>query len=100
MVVSVGVISRAFLNRLPPDLRQLVVDEGNKVQARMMVRSRQIDEESRKRWSDAGGEWLRFSAADQARMRTLLSGIGEEVTKDNPQTNAFYKRMLATSQKY
>ncbi len=100
MVVSVGVISRAFLNRLPPDLRQLVIDEGNKVQARMMLRSRQIDEESRKRWSDAGGEWLRFSAADQTRMRGLLSGIGEEVTKDNPQTNAFYKRLLSTSQKY
>lgn len=100
MVVSVGVISRAFLNRLPPDLRQLVIDEGAKVQARMMARSRQIDEEARKRWSDVGGEWIRFSAADQGRMRTLLSGIGEEVTKDNAQVNAFYKRLLATSQKY
>ena len=100
MVVSVGVISRAFLNRLPPDLRQLVIDEGAKVQARMMSRSRQLDEEARKRWSDAGGEWLRFSAADQGRMRTLLSGIGEEVTKDNAQVNAFYKRMLSTSQKF
>lgn len=99
MVVSVGVISRAFLNRLPPDLRQLVIDEGNKVQARMMARSRQLDEESRKRWSDAGGEWLRFSAADQTRMRTLLSGIGDEVTKDNAPVNAFYKRLLTTSQK-
>ena len=100
MVVSVGVISRAFLNRLPPDLRQLVIDEGAKVQARMMSRSRQLDEEARKRWSDAGGEWLRFSAADQGRMRTLLSGIGAEVTKDNAQVNAFYKRMLSTSQKF
>lgn len=100
MVVSVGVVSRAFLNRLPPDLRQMVIDEGNKVQARMMPRSRQIDDEARKRWVEVGGEWLRFPAADQARMRTLLSGIGEEVTKDNPQVNAFYKRLLSTSQKY
>lgn len=100
MVVSVGVISRPFLNRLPPDLRQMVIDEGNNVQARMMVRSREIDQNARKRWTDVGGEWLRFSADDQARMRTLLAGIGEEVTKDNPQTNAFYKRLLSTSQKY
>jgi len=100
MVVSVGVVSRAFLNKLPPDLRQLVIDEGHKVQARMMPRSRQIDEEMRKRWTDAGGEWLRFSAADQGRIRSLLSGVGEEVTKDNAQVNAFYKRMLTTSQKY
>jgi hypothetical protein len=33
-------------------------------------------------------------------MRSLLSGIGEEVTKDNAQVNAFYKRLLATSQKH
>lgn len=95
MVVSVGVISRAFLNRLPADLRQIVIEEGEKVQARMMARSRELDEQMRKRWSEAGGEWLSFSAADQQRMQELLGGIGEEVTKDNPTVNAFYKRMIA-----
>jgi TRAP-type transport system periplasmic protein len=100
MVVSVGVVSRAFLNRLPPDLRQLVIETGNSMQPRMMARSREIDEQARKRWTEMGGEWLRFSAADQARMRTQLSGIGEEVTKDNPAVSAFYKKLLETSQKY
>jgi TRAP-type transport system periplasmic protein len=100
MVVSVGVVSRAFLNRLPPDLRQIVVEEGETIQARMMQRSQQLDAEMRKRWTDAGGEWLNFSAADQARMRELLGGIGEEVTKDNAPVNAFYKRMLSVAQRH
>lgn len=100
MVVSVGVVSRAFLNKLPSDLRQLVIDEAAKLQPRMMARSREIDESSRKRWSEAGGEWLRFSDADKARLRTLLGGIGEEVTKDNAAVNAFYRKMLATANKY
>jgi TRAP-type C4-dicarboxylate transport system substrate-binding protein len=100
MVVSVGVVSRAFLNKLPPDLRQIVIEEGANVQARMMARSRELDEQMRKRWTEAGGEWLRFPAEDQARMRTALGGIGDEVTKDNPQVSAFYKRMQATAQKH
>jgi TRAP-type C4-dicarboxylate transport system substrate-binding protein len=99
MVVSVGAVSRAFLNRLPPELRQIVIDEGAKVQARMMARSRELDEQMRKRWVEVGGEWLRFSEADQARMRQLFGGIGEEVTKDNAAVNAFYKRLLSVAQK-
>jgi hypothetical protein len=47
----------------------------------MMARSRELDEEMRKRWVTNGGEWLRFSAADQDRLRSLLGGIGDEVTK-------------------
>ncbi len=100
MVVSVGVVSRAFLNKLPADLRQLVIDTAAQLQPRMMARSREIDESARKRWTEMGGEWLRFSDADKARLNTLLGGIGEEVTKDNAAVNAFYRKMLATSKKY
>jgi hypothetical protein len=53
-----------------------------------------------KRWRDAGGELVKLPDADQQRVRQLLGGIGEEVTKDNPNANAFYKRMVATGQKY
>ncbi|MFM7570069.1 MAG: TRAP transporter substrate-binding protein, partial [Betaproteobacteria bacterium] len=100
MVVSVGVVSRAFLNKLPSDLRQLVIDTAANLQPRMMARSREIDEGARKRWTEMGGEWLRFSDADQARLRTQLGGIGEEVTKDNAAVNTFYRKMLATANKY
>jgi TRAP-type C4-dicarboxylate transport system substrate-binding protein len=100
MVVSLGVVSRAFLNKLPADLRQIVIEEGQKIQPRMMAQSRTMDEAMRKRWTEVGGEWVRFSAEDQARMRTLLGGIGEEVTKDAPAANAFYRRLAAAAQKY
>ncbi|HEX2545982.1 MAG TPA: TRAP transporter substrate-binding protein [Ramlibacter sp.] len=100
MVVSVAAVSRAFLNKLPPDLRQMVIEEGAKLQPKMMAQSRTIDTAMRAKWSEVGGEWAKFSADDQARMRQLLGGIGDEVTKDNPQVNGFYKRVLETSRKY
>jgi C4-dicarboxylate-binding protein DctP len=100
MVVSVGVVSKAFLNKLPPDLRQLVIDEGAKIQTKMMAKSRALDEEGRKRWVDNGGEWIKLSTSDQSKLKNLLNGIGDEVTKENPAVNSFYKKMLVTSQKY
>lgn len=100
MVVSVGAVSKAFLNKLPADLRNIVIDEGARIQGRMMAESRKIDETMRKRWSENGGEWLKFSADDQKRMQQLLAPIGEEVTKDNPNVNAFYRRVLDATKKY
>ena len=100
MIVSVGVVSRPWLAKLPADLRQIVIEEGNKLQPRINPQSRVMDEGMVKRWREAGGEMVRLPEADQARVRQLLSGIGEEVTKDNPAVNAFYKRMVATGQKY
>ena len=100
MIVSVGVVSRAWLAKLPADLRQIVIDEGNKLQPRINPHSRVMDEGMVKRWREAGGELIKLPDADQARVRQLLSGIGEEVTRDNPTVNAFYKRLVATGQKY
>jgi TRAP-type transport system periplasmic protein len=99
MVVSVGAVSRAWLGKLPADLRQIVIDEGAKIQPRMMAQSRTIDDGMRKRWAEVGGEFVRFSPDEQARVRQLLGPIGEEVTKDNAAVSAFYKQLLATAQK-
>ncbi len=100
MIVSVGVVSRPWLGKLPADLRQIVIDEGNKLQPRINPHSRVLNEGMVKRWREAGGELVKLPEADQARVRQLLSGVGEEVTKDNPTVNAFYKRLVATGQKY
>jgi TRAP-type C4-dicarboxylate transport system substrate-binding protein len=100
MIVSVGVVSRPWLAKLPADLRQIVVEEGNKLQARINPQSRVMDEGMVKRWREAGGELVKLPESDQARVKQLLAGIGEEVTKDNASANAFYKRLVATGQKY
>ena len=100
MIVSVGVVSRPWLAKLPADLRQIVIEEGDKLQPRINPQSRTMDEGMVKRWREAGGELVKLPDADQARVRQLLSGIGEEVTKDNANANAFYKRLVATGQKY
>ena len=100
MIVSVAAVSRPWLAKLPADLRQAVIEEGTNLQPRINEHSRVLDQIMVKRWRDAGGELVRLPEADQARVRQLLAGIGEEVTKDNAAANAFYKRLVATGQKY
>jgi TRAP-type C4-dicarboxylate transport system substrate-binding protein len=100
MIVSAGAVSGAWLNKLPSELRQLVIDEGAKLQPRVMTQSRTLDDAMRKRWTEAGGEFVGLSAEEKAKVRQLLGGIGEEVTKDNPGVHAFYKRLHGTAQKH
>lgn len=100
MIVSAGAVSRAWLNKLPGDLRRFVIAEGAKLQPRLMGQSRAMDDAMRKRWAEVGGEFVRLPAHEQARLRQLLGGIGDEVTKGNAAVSAFYKRLNATAQKY
>ena len=100
MIVSVGAVSRPWLAKLPEDLRQAVIQEGANLQPRINEHSRVLDQSMVKRWREAGGEMVKLPEADQARVKQLLAGIGEEVTKDNATANAFYKRLVATGQKY
>ena len=100
MIVSVGVMSRGWLDKLPADLRQIVIEEGRSLQPRTMSHSRALDDAMRKRWGEAGGEFVSLAPDEQARVKQLLSGIGEEVTRDNAAIQAFYKRLATAAQKY
>ena len=100
MIVSVGVVSRGWLDKLPTDLRQIVIEEGRSLQPRIMAQSRVLDDAMRKRWAEAGGEFVSLAPDEQARVRQLLVGIGEEVTKENAAVQAFYRRLASAAQKY
>jgi len=100
MIVSTGAVSRPWLARLPAELRALVIDEGRKLQTRLMAASREMDGAMRKRWQEAGGSFARLPASDQAKVHGLLAGVGEEVTQGNPSVHGFYQRLRATAERY
>ncbi len=100
MIVSVGTVSRPWLAKLPPDLRQAVIEVGTGLQKRGAEYSLELDADSAKKWTEAGGQFIDFSPADQVQVRKMLSGVGEEITRSNPQVHAFYRTVAATSQKY
>jgi len=100
MIISTGAVSRPWLDKLPADLRQIVIEEGAKVQPAMMTRSREMDGAMRKKWMEIGGSFVKLPLADQAKVQSLLANIGDDVTKGSPAVSAFYKQMKSTSAKY
>ncbi len=77
-----------------------MIEVGTGLQKRGADYSLELDAESAKKWTEAGGQFVDFSAADQAQVRKMLGGVGEEVTRNNPQVHAFYRTVAATSAKY
>jgi TRAP-type transport system periplasmic protein len=100
MIVSVGTLSRPWLAKLAPDLRQAVIEVGTGLQKRGADYSLELDKESALKWTQAGGQFVDLSSGDAAQVKKLLAGVGEQITKDNPQVHSFYRTVAATSQKY
>lgn len=93
MIISVGVLSEAWLKTLPPDLRKMVIEVGENMQVPLNQRAMEIEDEMIKRWKAMGGTLVKLPPAERARLHKVLEPVGEMVTKDKPRANAFYKLM-------
>ena len=100
MLIPVGLLSKAWLAKLPPDLARMIVDEGRRLQERVQAASYTFEDDMQKRWKAAGGEVVRLPAADQTRLLQLLKPVGGEVTKSDPALAGFYKRVNEVAAKY
>jgi TRAP-type C4-dicarboxylate transport system substrate-binding protein len=101
LLVSFGGLSKAWLDKLPPDLSKIIVEEARKLQP--WARQTAIDEVAalRKVWLEQrGGEIVTLPAAEQAELEKRLRPIGADVTKDNPVLKEFYDKIQATAAKY
>ena len=100
LLISYGAMSKAWLDKLPPDLAKIVVDEARKLQP--WSRQSAIEEVAalRQKWIERGGEIVTLPPADQAELEKRLKPIGAEVTKDNPQLKEFYDMIQRIAAKY
>jgi TRAP-type C4-dicarboxylate transport system substrate-binding protein len=100
LIISYGAISKVWLDKLPPDLRKIVIDEGRKLQPWFVQAGIQEDVEQSQKWKDRGGEIVSFLPDETRAMHDLLKTVGPEVTKSDPAVKAFYEKIIAVSQKY
>ena len=83
-LVSLAVVSQAWLDKLPPDLRKAVIDTGQEVQPKVQAWEVDFTKQLADDWVKMGGEVHMLPSADLAKMTTLLDSVGDEVTKDQP----------------
>jgi len=100
MLVSLAVVSKVWLDKLPPDLRKAVIDVGHETQLKTHKWEQEFSKGLEKKWVEMGGQMHTLPAEDLAKMKTLLQSVGEDVSKDQPVVLETLKTVRAVAAKH
>jgi len=97
---SIIVVSKVWLDTLPPDLQKIVIDSGQTVQTRTQQWQFDFTKELEQRWTALGGTVHTLPADDLAQMKTLLGPVADEATKDQPAVHDMLEMVRSAAAKY
>jgi TRAP-type C4-dicarboxylate transport system substrate-binding protein len=83
-IISLTVVSKPWLDTLPPDLQKIVIDAGAKTQAKAQEWNRDFTKQLVQDWNGLGGVVHVLPADDLAKMKTLLDPVADQATRDLP----------------
>jgi TRAP-type transport system periplasmic protein len=84
-------VSKKWYDALPPDLQQIIDQTAAKETVAINPQATEITENSRKVWTDTGGELISLPPDEQASLLKLLSSVGADVSKERPLLAEAYK---------
>jgi TRAP-type C4-dicarboxylate transport system substrate-binding protein len=90
-VSSIAVLSKRWLATLPPDLQQIVRDNGAKVSKEIVPFVRDFFVQQTAVWKSKGGVMVSPPAAEKAAMLAKVSTIANDLSKDKPELAAAVK---------
>jgi TRAP-type transport system periplasmic protein len=97
---SIAVVSTAWLDTLPPDLRKIVIDSGAAVQAKSQQWVFEFSKKLVGDWTALGGTVHTLPADDLAKLKTLLDPVADDVTKDQPAVHEMLLTVRAAAAKH
>jgi TRAP-type transport system periplasmic protein len=96
-VTSIAVLSKKWVDGLPPDLQKIVRDDAAKVSKDIVPFINDFFDGQAKIWKDQGGSLTRLPAADQAAMIAKISSIADDLSASKPDLNAAVKVVFAAA---
>src|SRR6202030_3077216 len=96
---SIPVLSKKWVEGLPPDLQKIVRDDATKISIDMLSFIDQFFNAQRQVWKDSGGSVIHLPEADQKEMLAKISGIAEDLSATKPDLNAAVKSIFAAAAK-
>ena len=100
MLVSLGVVSKVWFDKLPPDLRKAVVDAGRETQRRTNKWEQDFTKTLDAKWQEMGGQIHTLPPEDLTKMRELLASVGDDVSKDQPAVLDLLKKVRTVAAKH
>src|SRR6476469_2985629 len=94
-ILSVASVSKAWFDRLPPDLKKIVLETGSKIEPELLKwQIARIDVDT-KAWTDKGGKITKLSDRDEAVRRT--SAAAQAVVAKSAPLKEFYDKLKAVT---
>jgi TRAP-type transport system periplasmic protein len=92
-LMPVALVSRAWFNRLPPDLQKLVAETGRKIEPAVHQWQIRRIAEDRKTWTDKGGTIEKLSAAEQQDAIKRVAAAVQSVLAKNASSKELYDKL-------
>ena len=96
-VNSIGVMSKKWMDTLPPDLQKIVHDDGAKVTAEITPYVKDFFAEQVKIFDDKGGTISNLPKAEHDAMIAKVSTIGDDLSKSKPALNKAVKALFESA---
>jgi C4-dicarboxylate-binding protein DctP len=94
-ILSVALVSKVWFDRLPPDLKKIVLETGSKIEPELLKwQITRIDTDT-KAWTDKGGKIIKLSPADQEEAVRRTSAAAQTVVGKSAQLKEFYDKLKA-----
>jgi TRAP-type C4-dicarboxylate transport system substrate-binding protein len=84
-VNDITVVSKKWLEALPPDLQKVVRDDGAAISRDIVPWVNDFMAAQRKVWTEKGGELTSLPAEEQTTMLARISGIGNDLSAAKPE---------------
>jgi len=97
---SIAVVSTAWLDTLPPDLKKIVIDSGAAVAGKTQQWEFEFSKKLVGDWTALGGTVHTLPADDLAKMKTLLDPVADQVTKNQPAVHDMLQMVRAAAAKH
>jgi TRAP-type C4-dicarboxylate transport system substrate-binding protein len=92
-------ISKRWYDTLPTDLQKVLDDNATKEAVALHPRMVEIYNNSRKAWTDSGGELISLPPDEQTMMMKTLSSVGADISSANPTLSEAYKALVAGAER-
>jgi TRAP-type C4-dicarboxylate transport system substrate-binding protein len=99
-VNSIGMMSKKWMDTLPPDLQKVVRDAGTKVTAEITPFVKKFFADQIKIFESKGGIISNLPAAEHDAMIKKVSTIGDDLTKSKPAVNQAVKTLFEAAARH
>jgi TRAP-type transport system periplasmic protein len=98
-IMSVAMVSKKWLDGLPPDLQTIIMATSKEVEADAIPWGLDFLVQQRKVWAEKGGEVITLSPADHAELMRKMSTVGDDIVKTKPDLKPLWDMLNAAAKR-